>query len=90
MLFFSQGGMSGALDPANNPRGLADLARGDLAWLRAFLSGRRTRGTWRSRLSYRFFGAARPCSTRGSSSGSLRLHAVEPRVRGIAQPSWRR
>ena len=27
------------------PTQLADLARGDLAWLRAFLSRRRTRGT---------------------------------------------
>ena len=27
------------------PTRLAELARGDLAWLRAFLSGRRTRGT---------------------------------------------
>merc|ERR1712091_253212 len=35
------GGMSGALLPTR----LADLARGDLASLRAFLSGRRTRGT---------------------------------------------
>ena len=33
--------MSGAILPTR----LADLAWGDLAWLRAFLSGRRTRGT---------------------------------------------
>ena len=33
--------MSGAILPTR----LADLARGDLASLRAFLSGRRTRGT---------------------------------------------
>ena len=39
--FFFSGGMSGAILPTQ----LAELARGDLAWLRAFLSGRRTRGT---------------------------------------------
>ena len=33
--------MSGAILPTQ----LADLARGDLAWLRAFLSGEGTRGT---------------------------------------------
>ena len=68
-VFLLSGGMSGGLSPALLP----ELAVGDLAALRAFLSGRRTRGRLNARLATDMQDTLLTWATRHGQAEAVRL-----------------